>query len=300
MIYQIARHERMKIAPSSHGHALMRGFLYGFLAVLLSSGTHAFPPAPPFEVRGIVRDAYGWPLGNDAEARVLVQSGGETVGIGLVRDSVVPGQNFVVAVPVNGSSTGIPYRDDVGIEGAHFSIVVEVGGSIFPVAQAAVLASARIEPGASVVVDLTLGTDEDGDRIPDEWELWQLELAGITPDGDPLDYFGDGDADGDGTSDYGEYIAGTFAFLRAEGVFLKVVDIEDDGWVTLETFQVGDKTYQIESSRNLTDWDTEDVYLGGDRSSGYGAWTADSDGTINLEVFAGTDATAVFFRLLPQ
>lgn len=272
----------------------------GILSLLLlggsSCGAWALPPAPPYTVTGIVRDAYGWPLGNDANARILVRSGGKTVGVGLVRTSADPGRNFTVAVPVDGGDDPVPYRPDVGTEDMPISLLVEIGGTLFPVAQVAVVAEARIEAGARIDVDLTIGEDTDGDLIPDEWERWQLELAGIAAD-DPrfgLGYFGGGDADGDGSSDYFEFVAGTFAFLKGDRVQLTVASVGDDGWVRLELSQVGERAYRIESSTNLTEWKRRQVFFAGDRSEGFDTWVAEEDGLEQLEIPAEPGGTATY------
>jgi len=120
------------------------------------------------------------------------------------------------------------------------------------------------EPGGMLFIDFSVGEDSDGDGIPDAWEWWQLSEMGIGP-GHPLwslDTLGNGDFDGNGVSDYIEYLAGTFAFLSEETFGLKVDGFEEDGTVRLSTLLVVAKTYRIEYSDDLKEWNPLPVRLG--------------------------------------
>ena len=114
-----------------------------------------------------------------------------------------------------------------------------------PISIAAPLQSASASEFLNL--DLTLGDDSDGDGLPDLWEQWQLEGAGLdTGRLDLLDR--DGDLDGDDLTNFQEYVAGTFAYLFGDNADLKIKEIGDDGWHQLEFLAVVDKTYAISES----------------------------------------------------
>ena len=93
------------------------------------------------------------------------------------------------------------------------SVVVTMNGqNFYPIG---VSGSLRATGGGERVrLDLNLGEDKDGDGLPDAWEEWQLYIAGRRPGPNGWDLSlitRDGDFDGDGISNFNEYIAGTFA-----------------------------------------------------------------------------------------
>lgn len=105
-------------------------------------------------------------------------------------------------------------------------------------------------------LDLTLGEDSDGDGLPDAWEQWQLFQAGEFPgDGgwDLSKLNRSGDLDGDGQSNWTEYLAGTFAGDATERFVLDIKSMNDSA-VSLEFFGITGKTYTIESSTDLKSW----------------------------------------------
>ena len=78
-------------------------------------------------------------------------------------------------------------------------------------------------PGTRTRLDLTLGLDSDNDGLPDAWEQLLIDndrsgrlrtLADVKP--------GD-DVDGDGLTNYQEYLLGTYALDPLDGLALTVV-----------------------------------------------------------------------------
>jgi hypothetical protein len=102
-------------------------------------------------------------------------------------------------------------------------------------------------------MDLTLGEDSDGDGLPDAWERNILEaknsdalrtLADVKP--------GD-DVDRDGLTNLQEYLAGTYALDRLDGVNLEVVDV-GNGIARLRFLATSGHSYRIRSSTDAKVW----------------------------------------------
>ena len=111
-------------------------------------------------------------------------------------------------------------------------------------------------PGQRVRLDLTLGVDSDGDGIPDAWEQSQLYAGGILPGPEGWDLSQldrDGDFDGDGLSNWHEYIAGTFAADATDYLALQIIAASAEH-AQLRFFGIHGKTYSLESSTDLQTW----------------------------------------------
>lgn len=92
---------------------------------------------------------------------------------------------------------------------------------------------------------LDTGRDEDGDGIPDPWEL------GNAPDIDTLGPYPD-DNDSDGVPDIDEYLADTDP--RDEGIFLRITDLEQRHPTNLVTWTVQPtRFYRLEQTDRAGD-----------------------------------------------
>ena len=261
----------------------------------------SYPPAPGLTIHGTVRGNLGWAIDDGVSELVFSRTGLE-IGRVKIDSNRRFGENYRIVLPVDLNSGRGSYRntalafDDPSVL---FTVHVERNGSRF-FAIEALAGEVDLDAGAGEVLqlDLTLGADSDSDTLPDEWEYWQLQAAGLQPgdDGYTLDAFApDEDIDGDGLSNYQEYIAGTFAFLATDAINLKIEKIGTDGWAHLSLLSVADKAYTIEGSPDFKTWESVPVALSDVRTDIRRAWVADGTFTQPFTTDAGTNGFR-FFR----
>jgi hypothetical protein len=141
--------------------------------------------------------------------------------------------------------------------GADYTLAVNIGGQLFSPIEMKTTPSVGA-PAGRVRLDLTLGIDSEGDGIPDAWKESQLFHAGFLPgpDGWDLSLVGrNGDFDGDGVSNWDEYIAGTYATDANSYLKLEIKEVIGT-FPHLEFYAIYGKTYSLESSFDLKTWTT--------------------------------------------
>ncbi len=215
----------------------------------------AFPPAPHYTIYGVVRDQVGATLEVDGAQIVLLRDNVE-IGRTLISTQLTGDHNYElnIRIDANRAATRTYSNKAVSAQGV-FSLVVEMNGQKFyPIEVAGTLRAGK--GGERVRLDLNLGADTDQDGLPDAWEEWQLYQAGLTPGASGWNLAlidRDGDFDGDGTSNYLEYVAGTFAGDATERLELKLTG-KGPTQVTFEFFAITGKVYSIEESTDLKTW----------------------------------------------
>ncbi len=215
----------------------------------------AFPPAPYYTLFGVVRDQVGTTLQVEGAEIVLLRDNVE-IGRAPVAKAVTIDHNYELDIRIDQSRASTRTYSNKAVSAAGvFSLVVEMNGQRFyPIEVAGTLRTGQ--GGERVRLDLNLGADTDGDGLPDAWEEWQLHQAGRTP-GTPGWNLAlitrDGDFDGDGTSNYLEYVAGTFAGDATERFELRITG-KTAGHVAFEFFAIVGKVYGIEQSADLQTW----------------------------------------------
>jgi len=272
--------------------------LFTFLALLAGSALQAFPPAPHYTLYGMVRNQVGQSLDVDGAVLILLKNGVE-VGRTPVTTPVVD-QNYELRVRIDVARPATDLYSTGAIEaGGFFSLVVEMNGKFFYPIEVSGDLTAGIG-GERAQLDLTLGADLDGDGLPDAWEEWQLYQAGMYPNDDygwPIDLITrDGDYDGDGASNYFEYVAGTFAGDATERFSLAIKE-KTASQVRFEFYSITGKVYTIERSFTLTGDDWERVALTiGAPGVGSEVYQADAVGIRSAFVIPDPDDKA-FYRL---
>jgi hypothetical protein len=241
--------------PFSSTRVLWRSLSLLACGMLGSLPIVAFPPAPHHVLFGVVRDQVG---------ATLTAEGAEVI---LLRDSVEIGRTPVftdlrvdsnyelnISIDQNRSSTRT-YSDQAVFAQGLFSLAVIMNGETFyPIEASGALRAGQ--GGERVRLDLNLGADANGDGLPDAWQEWMLYQSGRRPGTVEWDIgliTRNGDFDGDGTSNYLEYLAGTFASDAAER-FELIITGRSESLVSFEFFAITGKVYTIEESSDLKTW----------------------------------------------
>lgn len=165
-------------------------------------------PQPSCIFYGQAKDDFGWPL--TADAAVILRINGTEIVRHNVSGSLAPGVNFVLRAPLD-DGRGTAYRTASAIRGQQIEIVVLHNGVEKTILETNALPSVGA-PGSILPINVTAGVDANQNNMPDFWD-------------EVLVYFSDGaltninqvvggdDFDGDGQSNWEEYLAGTLAFL---------------------------------------------------------------------------------------
>ena len=258
---------------------------------------HAFPPAPYYTLYGNVRDQVGQTLTAGGAVLILLK-GGEEIGRTPISNLQLD-QNYELNIRIDANRSGTTIYSEKALS-AHgqFSLVVEMNGSLFyPIEVAGTLTAGK--GGERVRLDLNLGEDSDGDGLPDIWEQWQLYQAGYFPDGNgnwPIHLIDrNGDLDGDGLSNYLEYLAGTFAGDATERFDLQIKG-KTDTEVRFEFYAITGKTYTIERTADMAIWTRVPFAIGAPAAAGNQSYSATDVGV--LSAFAAPSASdKEFYRL---
>jgi len=222
------------------------------VSALLAPPLLATPQAPVITY-GLVRDGYGRPLVTSATSPVLelvksADRAGRVYARCTVGDSGIVGMNYRLSLEIDSEG---PNRDNAVVKGTEMFVRAMVGSSEKALSPVATFVTP--EQGAQQRLDFTLGTDADGDGMPDEWEAWVLDEDGRDSSAAAVAAFRPGDdADGDGMTNLQEYLAGTDPFIATD--ILKIVSFEriagtDRAKVTFTT--VRNRKYRIVMSESL-------------------------------------------------
>jgi len=187
-----------------------------------------------------------------------------------------------------------------------FSLQVEIGAQrYYPIEVKGNLTAGK--GGESVRLDLTLGEDSDNDGLPDAWEQWQLFQSGRFPGEDgvwPINLLDkNGDFDGDGQSNWLEYVAGTFAGDATERFEVTIKSKIADR-VQFEFFAITGKTYTLERSTDLQTWTSVPFSAGAavpaagtPLPAGEGSFTATAVGITAAACAPGANVEKELYRL---
>lgn len=293
--------------PASLSRELHRRGGLLFLFLLGIAPLQAFPPAPFHTLYGMVRDENGQALDVEGAQVVFYKSGVEVMRSDVQTTNLLD-QNYQLRLRMDMQRPGTSsYTNLANTSGLSFSLGVILHDVVYyPIEMSAPRPLGK--PGQRVRLDLTLGVDSDGDGIPDAWEQSQLYAGGVVPGDNGWDLSllnRDGDFDGDGTSNWQEYIAGTFAADPTDYLALQII-APLASHVQLRFFSIYGKTYSLESSTDLQTWKAASLYLRNPEST-------DSDdvanppapqaalraeGTDFVDLYAPADASGrTFYRL---
>lgn len=265
--------------------------------VLVAAPSSAFPPAPYYTLHGMVRDQVGQTLQVEGATLILLK-GSEEIGRTPISDLQLD-QNYELNIRIDANRSGTTiYSEKALAANGLFSLVVEMNGSLFyPIEVAGNLTAGK--GGERVRLDLNLGEDLDGDGLPDIWEQWQLYQAGYLPDGNgnwPIHLIDrNGDLDGDGLSNYLEYLAGTFAGDATERFDLQIKEKADTS-VRFEFYAITGKTYTIERSADMKTWARVPFAIGAP-AVGEQSYSATNVGILSAFTTPAPGSAKEFYRL---
>ena len=276
------------------------------LLLLAASGARAFPPAPNYTLYGTVRDQVGQTVTAEG-AVVILLKGGIEVGRTAINSAQALDLNYELKVRIDQNRVGTALYTEKAVPAQGlFSIVVEMNGlRYYPIEVSGNLTAGK--GSERVRLDLNLGEDSDHDGLPDVWEQWQLYQAGRFPDESgkwPINLIDkDGDFDGDGQSNYMEYIAGTFAGDATERFDVTIKSRVADR-ARFEFFAVTGKTYTLERSTDLKTWTSVPFSAGAAvpaqgvaLPAGEKSYTATGVGITQAACLPGADLNKELYRL---
>lgn len=221
--------------------------IQGLLAALLlaSAAEGAFAPLPPFIVYGKVRDWNGRILMTSDDAFVIAKnSNGLELARGPIVSGVYPDLTYRVSIPM--ANTNVAGRGQTG-ERLTFAVYYSDWTN-----SASTMANAVIgNPASSLECPLSLGTFSYGDELPDQYReiLWSYyQLEGRT---NSIYDLGKDDFDGDGFSNYQEYLAGTDPVLNED--YLRILNYfpQNNQFMALQFLSAPGRTYSISKSSQL-------------------------------------------------
>jgi hypothetical protein len=223
--------------------------------VLGGAALKAYPPAPYYTLFGVVRDQVGATLRVDGAEIVLLRDGKE-IGRTPIYPDLRLDSNYELKIRIDQGHTGTRVYSTSALQpqGVYSLLVVINGQNLYPIEVSGTLRAGT--GGERVRLDLNLGGDANRDGLPDAWQEWVLYQAGRrpgTPEWNINLITKDGDFDGDGISNFLEYVAGTFAGDPAERLELSLIN-KTPAAVFLEFYSITGKVYGIEESADLKTW----------------------------------------------
>ena len=258
----------------------------------LTAQTLAFPPAPPHQIFGLVRDQLGNPL--DGGALVILEA---TSGVRIRGDIALqsePGVNYRLEVPLDSGLTSDLYSPTALRPTAPFTLRVQVGTKIYlPMEMNGDLSQVGL-PGQRTRIDLTLGVDADGNGLPDGWEqavasfLRRPWVAGSIRPGDIYP--------GTGMSYRDVYLTGIYALDPKQGMALEIV-AEPATVPKLVFTVVKGRSYTIEAAAVLNEWKAVPFRIAGSSLEPMGAYQASATRRLEIEAPELPNAQALFYRL---
>ena len=249
---QPSRSGELKVAMGfrSWSLALSSIILYSLAFSLLSVRVLAFPPAPDGIIYGMVKDQFGTPLTVSGDQVILQTPGGVQV-VGTIQPGLAVGINYELNVPMDAGTFGGPYNASALLAGAQYKLYVVVGSSTnLPMEMTGAYSVLGI-PAALTRQDLTIGSDSNGDGIPDSWETLFLSevganvtLAQINPNADYAH---------DGRTLKQEYLLGDYPYDPGYNFSVQILS-QTGGSALLAFTAMTGRTYSVNGSSDLKNW----------------------------------------------
>ena len=225
------------------------GALIALALAVATTAIYAGLPQPLCILYGQACNEFGWPYQDNAE--VVLRVGTTEYARCTINGSLSPGVNFALYVHLDDGSGDSAYCSWALHTGDTFEIVVRDQEGEKPILQTNQLPAVG-QPGDIILINVTAGTDSDGDSLPDRWEETLIDCSDDPHLQTIQDVHPDDDSDGDGVSNLDEYRAGTFAFLDYDYFFAEQV-AWNAGRLGIEFLSVAGKVYRLFLSTNLAE-----------------------------------------------
>jgi len=282
----------MKLPLTAFRTALLAAALLG-----APPAARAYPPAQDITLYGQVKDQYGTPLLNSADQIVLQTPGGVQV-VANVQPGYAIGINYVLDVPMDTGDELPPYVPNALTNGTQFKLYVTVGTTTnLPIEMTGGF-SVLGQPATQTLQNLTLGTDSNGDGIPDQWEEIFLAEIGVSI---PLSAINPNhDYTGDGRTLKQEYLLGNYPFNPADDFSVQIVSQNAGSAVLAFTTMLG-RTYTAYGSPDLKNWTPLGFTIVGGGTSAQTAYYSSAIQPMQIQTVQPTNAPPMqFFRLSLQ
>lgn len=229
------------------------------ICALCASAALAEPSVslPPFTITGRVvnydRQSVSEVNAGNAEIRAY-KSDGTLVARSRIATDKDFTENYRLVVPLASASNAC-----AACVGEKLSFQVQQQNVVYS-AQDLFAVDASVAPGGVARMDVVAAADSDGDGVADEYvRLVEEQMAFYRwSDPDrygslPADYDKDADYDGDGISNFNEYVAGTNPFDEKDAFRILSFRPADGGKWELTFFAHRDRAYTVDRSKALAD-----------------------------------------------
>jgi hypothetical protein len=250
-------------------------------------------PLPPFTVYGKVRNWNGRAFSGSDAATVIVKVKGVEVSRCNTQSGSYPALNYRVQIPMANSK--MAGRGEVGDP---ITFEVYYDGQVHAVAAGKTVPTV-VKPAGTLCCDLIVGTDADGDGLPDEYkELLRYYYAEAGLESSLEDIKPGDDFDGDGFTNLQEFQAGTSPVDKAD--FLKINDFSmlNNGTLALSFLSSPGRTYTLPTKKHASsnEWSTAAFAMTTNEPPAQTFFTSEQDANITLYLLPTTN-TPAFFRL---